>query len=68
MLKPTQPEFKEKMSELKETLEHHVEEEEGEIFNAVRECMSDRELTELGHEFQETKAKLVSNVEAALAM
>ncbi|WP_414516277.1 hemerythrin domain-containing protein [Nostoc sp. PCC 9305] len=67
-LKPTQPEFKEKMSELKETLEHHVEQEESEIFNAVRECMSDRELTELGQEFQETKSKLVSNVEAALAM
>ncbi|MDZ7953935.1 hemerythrin domain-containing protein [Nostoc sp. DedQUE09] len=67
-LKPTKPEFKEKMSELKEILEHHVEEEESEIFNAVRECMSDQELTELGQEFQETKAKLVSNVEAALAM
>ncbi|MDZ8089828.1 MAG: hemerythrin domain-containing protein [Nostoc sp. DedQUE12b] len=67
-LKTTKPEFKEKMSELKEILEHHVEEEESEIFNAVRECMSDQELTELGQEFQETKAKLVSNVEAALAM
>ncbi|MBE8991098.1 hemerythrin domain-containing protein [Nostoc sp. LEGE 12450] len=67
-LKPTDPEFKEKMSELKETFEHHTEEEESEIFNAVRECMSDKELTELGQEFQETKAKLVSNVEAALAM
>ncbi|MEH2036901.1 hemerythrin domain-containing protein [Nostoc sp.] len=66
-LKPTQVEFKEKMSELKETLEHHLE-EESEIFNPVRECMSDWELTELGQEFQETKAKLVSNVEAALAM
>ncbi|MBC1219801.1 hemerythrin domain-containing protein [Nostoc sp. UCD121] len=67
-LKPTNPEFKEKMLELKETLEHHVQEEESEIFNAVRECMSDKELTELGQEFQETKDKLVSNVEAALAM
>jgi hemerythrin superfamily protein len=67
-LKHTDPEFKEKMTELKETLEHHVEEEESEIFNAVRECMSAQELTELGQEFQETKDKLVSNVEAALAM
>ncbi|MBE8968568.1 hemerythrin domain-containing protein [Nostocales cyanobacterium LEGE 12452] len=67
-LKHNKPEFKEKMSELKETLEHHVKEEESEIFNAVRKCMSDQELTELGQEFQETKAKLVSNVEAALAM
>ncbi|AVH73315.1 hemerythrin domain-containing protein [Nostoc sp. 'Lobaria pulmonaria (5183) cyanobiont'] len=66
-LKPTQPEFQKKISELKETLEHHVEEEKG-IFNAVRECMSDQELSELGQDFQETKAKLVSNVEAALAM
>ncbi|PHM09580.1 hemerythrin domain-containing protein [Nostoc sp. 'Peltigera malacea cyanobiont' DB3992] len=68
VLKPTQPEFKEKMSELKETLAHHLEEEESGIFNTVRECMSDWELTELGQEFQETKAKLVSNVETALAM
>jgi hemerythrin superfamily protein len=67
-LKPTDPEFKEKMSELKETLEHHVEEEESEIFNAVRGCMSEQELTGLGQEFQATKDKLVSNVEAALAM
>ncbi|MDZ8096164.1 MAG: hemerythrin domain-containing protein [Nostoc sp. DedQUE05] len=67
-LKPNNPEFREKISELKETLEHHVKEEENEIFHAVRECMSDRELTELGQEFQEIKAKLTSNVEAALAM
>ena len=67
-LKPTDPEFKEKMIELKEMLDHHVEEEESEIFNAVRECMSDQELTKLGQEFQETKDKLMSNVEAALAM
>ncbi|MEH2166140.1 MAG: hemerythrin domain-containing protein [Nostoc sp.] len=66
-LKPTNPQFKEKMSELKEALEHHVE-EESKIFNAVRECISDKELTELGQEFQETQAKLVSNVKAALAM
>ncbi|MDZ8227339.1 MULTISPECIES: hemerythrin domain-containing protein [unclassified Nostoc] len=66
-LKPTDPEFKEKMSELKEAVEHHVEEEESEIFSAVRECMSAEELTELGQEFQETKAKLMPDIEAALA-
>ncbi|MEH1966486.1 MULTISPECIES: hemerythrin domain-containing protein [unclassified Nostoc] len=66
-LKPTDSEFKEKMSELQETVAHHVEEEESEIFNAVRECMSEQELTELGQEFQETKAKLMPDIEAALA-
>ena len=68
VLKPTDPEFKEKMSELKEAVEHHVEEEESEIFNAVRECMSEKELSELGQEFQEAKVKLMPDIEAALAM
>ena len=68
VLKPTDPEFKEKMSELKEAVEHHVEEEESEIFSAVRECMSEKELSELGQEFQEAKAKLMPDIEAALAM
>ncbi|MFS0516801.1 hemerythrin domain-containing protein [Nostoc sp. UIC 10607] len=67
-LKPTDSEFKEKMSELKETLAHHIEEEESEIFNAVRECMDEQELIELGQEFQEAKAKLMPDIEAALAM
>ncbi|MEH2081512.1 MAG: hypothetical protein V7K89_16370 [Nostoc sp.] len=65
-LKPTQPGSQEKISELKETVESHVK--ESEIFNAMYECMSKQELTEWGQDFQETKAKLVSNVKAALAM
>lgn len=66
-IKPNEPEFLEKISELQEAVQHHVEEEESEIFNAVRECMSDKQLTELGKEFQEAKAKLKPDVEAALA-
>ncbi|RCJ16430.1 Hemerythrin [Nostoc sp. DSM 114161] len=65
-LKPTAPEFKEKMSELKEAVQYHVEEEESEIFGAVRECMDEQELTELGQEFQKTKAQLEPEIEAAL--
>jgi len=66
-MEPTNPEFLEKISELKQAVQHHVEEEESEIFDAVRECMSEEQLTELGGEFQEAKGKLEADVEAALA-
>ncbi|RCJ22010.1 hemerythrin [Nostoc minutum NIES-26] len=67
-LQPTAPEFQEKLSELQQAVQHHVQEEESEIFDAVRECMSDEELTELASEFQEAKAKLEEDVKAAMAM
>lgn len=65
-LKPTDSEFLEKIRELKQAVEDHVEEEENEIFNAVRECMSNKQLTELAEEFQNAKAKLEPDVEAEL--
>ncbi|MDZ8237698.1 MAG: hemerythrin domain-containing protein [Nostoc sp. ChiQUE01a] len=65
-LKPSDPEFKEKLSELKEAVQYHVEEEESEIFSAVRECMDKQELTELGQEFQKAKAQVEPEIEAAL--
>ncbi|MBD2413266.1 hemerythrin [Nostoc calcicola FACHB-389] len=65
-LKPTDPEFKEKMSELKDAVQYHVEEEESEIFSAVRECMNEQILAELGQEFQKAKAQLEPEIEAAL--
>ncbi|BAT53838.1 hemerythrin HHE cation binding domain-containing protein [Nostoc sp. NIES-3756] len=66
-MKPNDPEFLEKISELKQAVQHHVEEEESEIFDAVRECMSEEQLTALGEEFKKAKAKLEPDVEAALA-
>ncbi|BCL33751.1 hemerythrin domain-containing protein [Nostoc sp. MS1] len=65
-IQPNNPEFIEKISELKEAVQHH-EEEESEIFDAVRECISEEQLTALGEEFQKTKAKLEPDIEAALA-
>ncbi|SRR5579883_1202753 len=65
-LQPTDSQFQEKLSELKEAVQHHVEEEESEIFSAVRECMDEQQLTELGQEFQKAKAKLEPDIEAAL--
>lgn len=65
-LEPTDPQFKTKMQQLKEAVMHHVEEEESEIFNAIRECMEDKELQELGKEFQEVKTRLEPDIEAKI--
>lgn len=66
LLKPTDSEFKTKMSDLKKAVQHHVEEEESEIFSAVRKCMNQEQLTQLGQEFQEAKAKIEEDVEVAM--
>jgi len=65
-LKTTDPEFLEKITELQQAVQHHVEEEESEIFEAVRECMSSEQLSKLAEEFQQAKAKLDPDVETAL--
>ncbi|MBU7585081.1 MAG: hemerythrin domain-containing protein [Nostoc sp. TH1S01] len=66
-LQPSDAEFKSKLTDLKEAVQHHVEEEESEIFEAVRGCISEEELIELGQEFQEAKVKLEADVKAAMA-
>ncbi|ARV59335.1 hemerythrin [Nostocales cyanobacterium HT-58-2] len=66
VLKPTDSEFKTKMSDLKKAVQHHVKEEESEIFSAVRQCMNQEQLTQLGREFQEAKAKIEQDVEIAM--
>ena len=65
-LKPSDSEFKTKIKQLKKAVQHHVEEEENEIFPAISECMSDTQLSDLGKEFQTTKAKLEKEVVAAM--
>ena len=51
-LEPEAPQFKAKMSVLKEEISHHVEEEEGELFKQVREMLKRQELQVLGEEMQ----------------
>ncbi|MDZ8050829.1 MAG: hemerythrin domain-containing protein [Aulosira sp. ZfuVER01] len=65
-LKPTDSEFKTKINSLKKAVQHHVKEEEIEIFSAISECMSEQQLSELGKEFQKTKAKLEEEVKTAM--
>ena len=49
------PDFGSKMQELMEAVEHHVEEEEGELFPKIREVFPEDELERLGQELESTK-------------
>ena len=46
-----------KFTVLKENIEHHVEEEEGELFQKARRVLSKEEIDELGARMEEAKTK-----------
>jgi hypothetical protein len=50
-----------KLKVIKENIEHHVEEEEDEIFEAARKKLSKEKLEELGKRFEEAKGKKTSS-------
>lgn len=52
---------------LMEMVEHHVEEEEGELFPDVREALGRKRLQELGVELAELKASVTKKVSKAKA-
>ncbi|HEV2704337.1 MAG TPA: hemerythrin domain-containing protein [Pyrinomonadaceae bacterium] len=54
-----------KMKVLKENVEHHVEEEEGEMFVQAREVLGDEQLKEIGLELQEGKSAARQQAQAA---
>jgi hemerythrin superfamily protein len=57
-LKPSDKNFDEKMEVLIENVEHHVAEEEGEIFTFAEENCSEEQLRELGRQIDERKRTL----------
>lgn len=61
------PEFQTKLAYLKETMLGHIDEEESEIFEAIRQVMDDAELMDMGKEYQEVQAQATSLVEEMLA-
>lgn len=65
-MEPDAPAFKELLSEFKAAIQHHVQEEESEIFAAVRQCMDEQQLLQLGQEFQQAKLKFQDDVKEAL--
>ena len=57
------PEWTAKFKVAKENIEHHIEEEEGEMFKTTRQLFSDDELERMGQRMQEIK-DLAKQVEA----
>jgi hemerythrin superfamily protein len=47
--------FSSKLQQLMEAVEHHVEEEEGEMFPKIREVFDEDELEQLGQELESAK-------------
>ena len=56
-LQPDSDELDSQLQELQETVEHHVEEEEGEMFPKVRELFQQEELVRLGSQLESAKGK-----------
>ena len=54
-LKLTDKSFDEMFEMLVESVEHHIEEEEGEIFQFAKENCSERQLEDLGRQIEERK-------------
>ena len=52
---PKSPEFEAKAKVLKDLIEHHIREEEGLMFTAARELLSEEQLRELGDLMQKRK-------------
>jgi hemerythrin superfamily protein len=57
-LKPADKHFDEKMETLIESVDHHVAEEEGEIFRFAEENCSEEQLEDLGRQIEERKKTL----------
>jgi hypothetical protein len=54
-MKPDHERFKAKMTVMIESVRHHVEEEESELFPEVRKVIKRKELTELGEALEKAK-------------
>ncbi|MFA7430007.1 MAG: hemerythrin domain-containing protein [Rhodospirillaceae bacterium] len=53
----TSDEFIQTLTELKDALEHHIKDEEEEIFPQALEAVSDEEANEMGRQYSEMKKK-----------
>ena len=54
-----------KLKVLKENVEHHVEEEEGEMFQKARDVLSEDEINQLGAQMEQMKQQLKSQAQSA---
>ena len=63
-LSPDTEEWTAKLSVLKENVQHHVKEEEGELFPKTKKALSSEELDELGNRLFAEKEKLLGHMPA----
>jgi hemerythrin superfamily protein len=54
-----------KLKELKESVQHHVEEEEGELFPKSKEVLGEQKLAEIGRKIEQLKKKADPTFRAA---
>lgn len=63
---PSTPEFSGRLKVVKELLEHHIEEEEGELFPKARKLLGKQALDELGEQMETLKAQRKKEIMAAV--
>jgi hemerythrin superfamily protein len=54
-----------KVKVLQENVEHHVEEEEGEMFQKARDVLSEEQINQLGAQMEEMKAQLKQQLKSS---
>ena len=64
-LKPSDETFAPKMTVLQENTEHHIEEEEGELFPKVRKIWDSAKRQEVGRKMEAMKEQLMKEQRAA---
>ena len=64
-LSPTSVEFKQKIGQLKQVIQLHVQEEENEMFSQARECISQEGREQLAKEFEAVRSKLQVEITVA---
>ncbi|MDI9638732.1 hemerythrin domain-containing protein [Geitlerinema splendidum] len=57
-LSPSAPEFKQKIDQLKNMVQHHVREEENDMFPKLRQNFSEQQMQELSDQFKKAKARI----------
>jgi hemerythrin superfamily protein len=57
--------WKAKFTVLKENVEHHVEEEEGEMFQKARDVLSEEQINQIGEQMAEMKKQLQQQTKSA---
>ncbi len=56
-MSPDGPEFDRRVGQLMKDIEHHVEEEEGEMFPKVQQALDEESLADIGRELEEAKKR-----------